>query len=262
MDYSEDLKRTLQLADLADEIGMKYFLHQDLKVQTKLDNTPVTQADTETEEILSKIVIEEFGDSYVGEEGTKNEGKKRRWLVDPIDGTKNFVRGMPVWGSLISLKDGEEIVVASVSMPALGRRWWAFKEAGAFTRDISGRIRQIQVSNVTNIPDAFLLHSSLNTWDEIDVGSDKVVKLVKSAWRERALGDFWNHMLVAEGIADAAMEYGPKLWDIEAPAFIVQQAGGVAWNNADQNFRNEDSRIFITANKHLLEPVLKALGLT
>ena len=261
MDYTEDLKRAQRLADIADEIGMDYYLAQDLKVETKPDKSPCTEADTKIEKELSRIVIEEFEDSYVGEEGTNNADKSRRWLVDPIDGTKNFMRGMPVWGSLISLKDGDEVVVACVSAPAMGKRWWAAKGEGAFTRDPNGEVRQIKVSDVGSISDSFLMFSELYKWDDCEVGCDKVVSLLKSAWRSRGMGDFLEHMMVAEGAGDAAFEYGPKLWDLEAPGFIVREAGGKTWDNADDSFKNDDSRIFVTANGKLLKPVLDKLGL-
>lgn len=261
MDYQEDLNNALRLADIADEIGMKYFMSRDLIVETKPDSSPVTQGDKEIEQALSKIVINEFGDSYYGEEGTDSGTSSRRWLVDPIDGTKNFMRGFPVWGSLISLKDGDDVIAASISAPALGRRWWATKNGGAFTRDISGETRKIGVSKVDKISDAFILMGTLNSWEKVNIDPDLIVKLVRSAWRHRGPGDFFGHMLVAEGVADCFPEIPSAQWDIEAATLIVQEAGGNIWTTADQNTAINQFRIAISSNKLIEKEVTDFLGL-
>jgi len=119
------LARAVQLADLADEITMRRFLSDDLSVDTKPDDTPVTQADLEVEQALSNVVTAQFGDAYIGEEGVRREDADRRWIVDPVDGTKNYLRGMPIWGTLIALSDDSGPLASVVSAPALNRRWWA-----------------------------------------------------------------------------------------------------------------------------------------
>lgn len=261
MDYQDDLKKALRLADIADEIGMKYFMSRDLVIETKPDNSPVTQGDKEIEQKLSDIVINEFGDSYYGEEGTDSGDGKRRWLVDPIDGTKNFMRGFPVWGSLISLKDGDEVIAASISAPALGRRWWATKNGGAFAKDVNGNVRKINVSKVEKISDSFILMGTLNSWEKVNVDPNLVVKLMRTAWRHRGPGDFFGHMLVAEGVADCFPEIPSAQWDIEAATLIVQEAGGNMWTTATEKTPINQFRIAISSNKKVEQEVVEFLGL-
>lgn len=250
----------MRLADIADEIGMKYFLSRELKVKTKPDKSPVTQADTEIEKALSKIVVEEFGDSYVGEEGTRSEESSRRWLVDPIDGTKNFLRGFPIWGSLVSLKDGNEVIVASVSAPALGRRWWTAKGGGAWTRDVNGKERQIKVSDVNRLSDSFLLHNSIMTWDKTNE-VDKVLNLLRKTWRQRHVGDFLAFLYIAEGVADGCFDSFPALWDIEAAQLIVEEAGGEVWTSATESTLIDTRRICVASNGNFTQIIIDALDL-
>lgn len=245
------------MADVADEIGMKYFMSRDLKVDTKPDDSPVTQGDTEIEAALSRIAIEEFGDSYVGEEGTSSGESDRRWLVDPIDCTKNFLRGFPVWGSLISLKEGDEVVVATVSAPALGRRWWATKDGGAFTRDVNGQQRRIHTSGVKDLSDAFVLHGTFNSLEQVEVDPELVFRMIRSAWRHRSPGDFLGHMLIAEGAADGFVDVPSALWDIEASTLIVREAGGSMRLMPEDEDEIKLQRLAISSNglieKHILE---------
>lgn len=261
MNYDKELKQAFKLADIADEIGMKYFLSRELKVITKPDNSPVTQGDTEIEEMLSKIVTQEYGDSYIGEEGTRSGQSSRRWLVDPIDGTKNFLRGFPVWGSLISLKDGEEVIVASVSAPALGRRWWAAKGRGSWTRDVNGKERQIKVSSVEHLADSFLLHGTFNSYEQVGLSAEKVFDLIRSAWRHRSPGDFFGHMLIAEGVADGFVEVPSALWDIEASKFIVEQAGGKVWSKPEDMEKVQQQRLVVSSNSFVEKEMLDFLKL-
>ncbi|HET7673323.1 MAG TPA: inositol monophosphatase family protein [Candidatus Saccharimonadales bacterium] len=261
MEYENELKQAFKLADIADEIGMRYFLSRELKVTTKPDSSPVTQGDTEIEKALSKIVTEEFGDSYVGEEGTRSGSSKRRWLVDPIDGTKNFLRGYPVWGSLISLKDGDEVIAASVSAPALGRRWWATKGGGSFTRDVTGKERRISVSKVAKLSDAFLLHGTFNSLEQVSVNPDAVYKLMRSAWRHRSPGDFFGHMLIAEGTADGFVDVPSALWDIEASTLIVREAGGSMWLRPKDESEVKLQRLAVSSNSAIEKDILDFLRL-
>lgn len=261
MKYDKELNQAMQLADIADEIGMKYFLSRDLVVKTKPDDSPVTQADTEIEAALSKTVIEEFGDSYVGEEGTRSGKSNRRWLVDPLDGTKNFLRGFPVWGSLISLKDGDEVIAASVSAPALGRRWWATKGGGAFTRDVNGKERQIHVSEVTKLSDAFVLHGTFNSLERVDLDPDLVFKMIRYAWRHRSPGDFFGHMLIAEGAVDGFVDVPSALWDIEASILIVREAGGAMWLKPENESEIKLQRLAVSSNSKVEAEILNFLKL-
>lgn len=261
MRYDKELNQAFRLADIADEIGMKYFLSRELKVKTKPDDTPVTQGDTEIEKALSKTVTEEYGDSYVGEEGTRSGHSSRRWLVDPIDGTKNFLRGFPVWGSLISLKDGDEVVVASVSAPALGRRWWATKDGGAFTRDVNGKERRVHVSEVSKLPDAFILHGTFNSLEQVNIDPELVFKMIRHVWRHRSPGDFFGHMLIAEGAVDGFVDVPSALWDIEASTLIVREAGGSMWLSPSDETEIKLQRLAVSSNSRLENEILDFLKL-
>lgn len=261
MNYDEELKQAFRLADTADEIALKYYRSRDLVIETKPDDSPVTQGDKEVEAALSKIVTEEFGDGYIGEEGISNNTTNRRWLVDPIDGTKNFLRGFPVWGSLISLKDGEQVIAACVSAPALGRRWWATKDSGAFTRDINGKTREIHVSAVNQLTDAFLLHGSFNSYEQAGLSASKVFGLIRSAWRHRSPGDFFGHMLIAEGVADGFIEVPSALWDIEASKFIVEEAGGKVWSKPSNMTTIKQQRLVISSNSVIEKEITDFLKL-
>jgi histidinol-phosphatase len=258
--HLNDLDKAILLADSADAITTQYYLSSSLTVTDKPDDTPVTQADLAVEKELSRIVHETFHDAYVGEEGVRDTTGGRRWVVDPIDGTKNFMRGMPVWATLIGLSDAQGPLVTIVSAPALGRRWWASKGNGSWTRDPNGKIRQLHTSGVEDLHHAFLLHSSLFSWDTTTAGTDAVFRLLQQSWRHRGIGDFFGHMLVAEGAADACFEPNLKLWDLEALRLIVTEAGGSIWTNAISTTPPEASRIVITTNGRLEQLLVSTLG--
>lgn len=260
MAYEKELKQAFKLADTADAISMKYYRSRDLIVETKPDDSPVTQGDKEVEKALSKIVAEEYGDSYVGEEGANSKSGDRRWLVDPIDGTKNFMRGFPIWGSLISLKVDDDIVIACISAPALGRRWWATKNGGAFTQDPNGNKRQISVSKVSDISNSFLLHNAMMTWDKTNE-TDKVLALLRKTWRQRHVGDFLAFLYVAEGVADGCFDNFPALWDIEAAQLIVEEAGGEVWTSATDKTPIDARRHCVASNGNFTQTIIDALDL-
>src|SRR4030095_12898363 len=160
------------------------------------------------------------GHGVVGEELGADEQGSARWILDPIDGTKNYLRGSPVWATLIALEREGRVEVGVVSAPALHRRWWAARGEGAF---VNGR--RIHVSQVADLSDAVLSYASLTSWEEHGLGG-QFLALVRGCWRTRAFGDFWSHMLVAEGVVDLAVEPEGELWDLAAPQVIVQEAGG------------------------------------
>ncbi len=253
LELTPELKQALRLADVADGITKQYYLSTNLRIETKPDKTPVTEGDKAVEAALSTIVAEEYGEQYVGEEGTRvgNPDAKRSWIVDPIDGTKNFMRGMPVWATLIAQLEAGEVITAVVSAPALGRRWWAARGHGAWTRDVDGTVRQLHVSRVSKLEDAFFLISSLYNWDTIPTGSAAVLQLMKEVWRERAVGDFMSYMLLAEGAADAAAEPNMKEWDIAAPSLIVTEAGGSVWTAATSDTPATAPRPVVATNGQL-----------
>src|SRR3954465_14816876 len=204
--FNEDMRLAHVLADQADSISMERFKAQDLKVETKPDLTPVTDADRAVEEQL-RIMLSRARtrDAVQGEEfGTTGHGS-RRWVLDPIDGTKNFVRGVPVWATLIALLDGDEPVVGCVSAPALNRRWWAAKDVGAWTGRRLESAPRGRVPGVRERSAASLSYSSLSGWEECG-RFDGFLDLTRSVWRTRAYGDFWNYTLVAQGRAASACE--------------------------------------------------------
>jgi histidinol-phosphatase len=226
----EDLTLALELADVADSITLARFQAADLLVETKPDLTPVTEADTAVERTLrERLAVARPGDAIVGEEYGSSEaadGNGRRWIVDPIDGTKNYVRGIPVWATLLALQEADQTTVGVASAPALHRRWWAAKGAGAFMSDgLTDEPRRLQVSAVRALEDAQLCTSGLDGWDSAG-GLDGLLTLARSCWRTRGFGDFWIYMLVAEGVAEIGCEAAVSLWDLAAPQVIVEEAGG------------------------------------
>ncbi len=201
----EDLALALTLADAADAITLGRYRATDLVVETKPDLTPVSEADTAVERALRERLAEVRGDdAIVGEEYGSSETPPsgRRWIVDPIDGTKNYVRGIPVWATLLALQEGDQITVGVVSAPALHRRWWAATGAGAFVADgLTVEPRRLGVSGVRALEDAQLLMSGFDGWDE-QGHLDQLLALSRASWRTRGFGDFWGYMLVAEGVAE------------------------------------------------------------
>jgi histidinol-phosphatase len=229
-----DLELALELAVIADEITMARYLAQDLVVTTKPDNTPVTDADRATEEALRKhLAIARPFDGLVGEEfGNENKDAQRYWVIDPIDGTKNFMRGVPTWATLIGLverqADGsEKVIVGVASAPALFRRWFASNGNGAFTTLNNEKPRAIKVSQVAEIDNASIAYSDFVGWNE---RLTKFQALISQCARSRGYGDFWSHMLVAEGAVDVAAEPSLALWDMAALDVIVREAGGTFSN--------------------------------
>jgi histidinol-phosphatase len=217
-----DLAFALELADVADEITLPRFRASDLVVETKPDLTPVTEVDRAAEKALrARIEAERPGDGVVGEEYGDTAGTgTRRWILDPVDGTKSFVRGIPAWGTLIALERDGEIVVGAVSAPALRRRWWAARGAGAFADG-----ERIRVSRITKIEDALLCFTSVTAFDDYGLG-DQFWTLARRCWEARGFSDYWAHVLVAEGSADIAVEPAMNLWDNAALQVIVEEAGG------------------------------------
>ena len=225
-DYTDDLRLAHVLADTVERVTMPRFRSNELVVKSKPDMTPVTDADIDAEELIrGQLKRARSRDAVLGEEGGETGGGSRRWIVDPIDGTKNYVRGVPVWATLISLYDGEEPIVGIVAAPALGRRWWAAKDAGAYTGRSLSSASRIRVSSVGQLSDASLSYSSLDGWKQLGK-LDAFLGLTESVWRTRAYGDFWSYMLLAEGAVDIATEPELALYDMGALVPIVLEAGG------------------------------------
>lgn len=225
--YDDDLRLAHVLADAAERTSMDRFHAEDLRVETKPDMTLVSDADRATEQVIrAQLGRTRPRDTVRGEELETTTGHgTRSWIVDPIDGTHNYVRGVPVWATLIALVDDGEPVVGCVSAPALGRRWWAAKGSGAWTGRSLSQARRIHVSGVTALEDASFSYSSIDSWRQARRGRG-FLELVSQVWRDRAFGDFWSYMLVAEGAVDIAAEPELALHDMAALAPIVTEAGG------------------------------------
>ena len=224
--YDDDLRLAHVIADQVDSVTMSRFKSQDLRVETKPDLTPVSDADKTAEEIIrGQLSRARPRDAVHGEEMADTGHGPRRWVVDTIDGTKNFVRGVPVWATLIGLLDGDQVVLGVVSAPALGRRWWAAQGSGAWTGKSLAAASQLHVSGVDRLEDASLSYSSLSGWEERGQ-LDSFLNLTRRTWRTRAYGDFWSHVLVAEGAVDLSAEPELALHDMAALVPIVTEAGG------------------------------------
>ena len=252
IDLQDDLALAHALADLADAISLDRYQAQDLVVTTKPDNTPVTDADRAVETAIREaLATHRHTDGLVGEEFGSDKGTTGRyWVIDPIDGTKNFMRGVPTWATLIALvqvdaSGVEEVVVGIASAPALARRWSAAKGQGAFVRFTAGNIdelseefdassseKKISVSKVGALSDASISYSDFVGWGD---RLEPFQKMLANAWRTRGIGDFWSHMLVAEGAVDIAIEPQLAVWDMAALDIIVREAGGTFTNTAGQN---------------------------
>ena len=221
-----DVELALRLADAADAITTTRFRAADLRVERKPDRTPVTDADLAVEDaIRAALAKHQPSDTVVGEERGGEVGAGRAWLIDPIDGTKNFLRGVPAWASLIALIVDGTPVVGVASAPALGRRWWAGAGHGAWTTFAGGAPKQISVSSVTDLADAYVSTTDLGAWTEHHSRA-AYLNLVDACWESRAFGDFWQHCLVAEGSMDVAAEAIVSDWDVAALQVIVEEAGG------------------------------------
>ena len=226
-DYSDDLRLAHVMADAADDVATRRFRALDLRVETKPDLTPVSDADRKVEESLRNTLKRARPrDAVHGEEYGRTGYGPRCWVIDPIDATKNYVRGVPIWATLIALMEGDEVVVGLVSAPALNRRWWAAKGGGAWTGRSLAKATRCRVSGVAELGDASFSYSSLGGWEERG-RLDGFLDLSRSVWRTRAYGDFWSHVMVAEGVVDVSAEPEVSLWDIAALQIIVEEAGGV-----------------------------------
>lgn len=262
-DLLSDVELLKVLADASDEISFDRFHAQDLQIETKPDATPVTDADRAVEKKIREILATERpSDAIVGEEfGNSQEirSDSRYWVIDPIDGTKNFLRGVPIWATLIGLVHRDEsgvdrVIAGMVSSPALFRRWYAAEGFGAFTEVNGGPATQISVSQVKSLNDASLSFSDLVGWGE---KRELYLAFMERAWRVRGIGDFWSHMLVAEGAVDIAAEPSLALWDMAAVAIIVKEAGG-RFSDLDNN-EGPFGKSGVSTNRHLHEVFIGAL---
>lgn len=230
VDLDDDLHLALDLADMAHVLALQRFRAADLEIRTKPDRTPVTDADRAVEQALRAALRDARpNDAVLGEEFGGEPTGGRQWIIDPIDGTTNFLRGLPIWATLIALVEDGEPVVGVAAAPALHRRWWAATGRGAWAAEVTARgtgtAQRLHVSGVDTIEDALLSYNSLQGW--LEAGElDQLLAVARRAWRTRALGDFWSYVLVAEGQVDIAGEHDLKVYDLAALVPIVTEAGG------------------------------------
>jgi len=257
--YAADLALALDLVDAADELTLRRFHALDLHVESKPDTSPVSDADLAAEALIRERLSEARpGDAVLGEEQGDIGSGARRWILDPIDGTKNYIRGAAVWGTLLALEVDGDIVVGVVSAPALRRRWWASRGGGAYaTGPGAEQPRRLQVSAVKRIEDSFFAFSSLGGWK--DAGRlDGFLDIACEAWRNRGFGDFWSHCMVAEGAVDASAEPDVSLWDIAPLKVIVEEAGG-RFTDVDGNPTCRNGSIVCT-NGALHDEIIRRLA--
>ncbi len=257
MDVDAALTLALELADLADSITTKRFRAHDLHVTTKPDLTPVSEADHAVERAIREQLAAHPDHAVLGEEFGQHlpdVDAEYRWIIDPIDGTKSYVRGVPIWATLIGLEHAGRMIVGVVSAPTLGMRWWAGRGQGAF-RDGD----RLTVSSVSSLSDAQLSFA----WDTADryhtdgVG-ERMLTLAHRCWRTRGIGDFWQHLLVAEGAFDIAIDPVVSPWDIAALVPIIDEAGG-RWSTLDGRV-DTDGESFVCTNGLLHDAVVEALA--
>jgi len=240
-----DLLLAIELADTADAISLGRFRARDLVIETKPDATPVTEADRAVERELRAILARERpNDAILGEEEGVSGSGARRWIIDPIDGTRNYSRGVPVWATLIALEDAGVVTVGVVSAPALGRRWWAERGGGAWADG-----DRVHVSAIQRVEDAVLSFAL----------EQPIPSLAAQAWHARGYGDFWSHMLVAEGAIDGAYDaIGVTQWDLAALQPIVEEAGGSFTDF--KGVARIDGGSAISSNGHLHAALLEAVA--
>lgn len=257
-DLHEDLTLALALADRADSITLARFGALDLRVDTKPDLTPVTDADQAVETALREMLAaDRANDEILGEEfGGTTSFSGRQWIIDPIDGTKNFVRGVPVWATLIALLIDGVPRIGVISAPALSRRWWAAEGQGAFGTFGDGPARRLSVSAVGDLDSASLSFAGLTTWALRGL-REQFLDLTDAVWRVRSYGDFWAYCLLAEGAVDVVIEPAVSVWDLAALDVLVREAGGTFTDLSGAAGPHGGSAV--AANALLHEPVLGRL---
>lgn len=218
-----DLRLALTAADVADRVTLSFFRRPFLAVETKADSSPVTEADKTAEAVIRELIARERpGDAVLGEEMGSSGGGRRRWFIDPIDGTVNFVRGIPVWATLIGLEVDGTMDVGVVSAAALGRRWWAKRAEGAFAGRPGEEGERIHVSGVAEVAQSAISYGSIAHFP----APERLADLAGRVERDRGFGDFWSHMLVAEGACEVGLDPVVSIWDIAPLQVIVEESGG------------------------------------
>jgi histidinol-phosphatase len=252
---SADLELALQALELADRITLSAFRCPSLAVETKADSSPVTEADRAAEVAIRELIARERpGDAVLGEEMGSTGSGARRWFIDPIDGTVNFVQGIPVWATLLGLEVDGSMQLGAVSAPALGRRWWAERGEGAFAAAPQGRGERVHVSSVAALSGSGMSSASIADFPE----PERVVGLAQKVKRDRGFGDFWSHMLVAEGACEVGLDPVVSVWDIAPLQVIVEEAGGKFTDFAGT--RRLDGGSALSSNGLVHDDVIAALS--
>jgi histidinol-phosphatase len=252
---SADLELALQAIDLADKITLSAFRRPSLAVETKADSSPVTEADRGAEAAIRELIARERpADAVLGEEMGSTGSGVRRWFIDPIDGTVNFVRGIPVWATLLGLEVDGSMQLGAVSAPALGRRWWAERGEGACAAAQGERGERISVSSVADLSGAGISSASMADFPE----PGRLVELAQKVKRDRGFGDFWSHMLVAEGACEVGLDPVVSVWDIAPLQVIVEEAGGKFTDFAGA--RRLDGGTALSSNGLVHDHVIAALS--
>jgi histidinol-phosphatase len=246
LDLTEELAFARELSDIADAITLPHYERRSFNLDWKANRTEVTEADRDTETAIGDAIVSQRPQHglYGEEHGVIGDsGSPWRWIVDPIDGTSNFVRGIPVWATLIALThEVHGAVVGCVSAPAMGRRWWAARGQGATAQTETGE-RAIRVSSVADLAEAQLCVTYSTGWDDLGL-TDELVRLQQRAYRARGFGDFWQHMLVAEGAIDLAIDaIGVMPYDLAAVMVVVEEAGGTFTDRFGERTFRHDSAI-------------------
>ena len=258
--YTDDLDLALNIADVADGVTMADFGSLTLRVETKADDSPVTEVDRLAEQTVRGILERHRPhDAVYGEEYGAKGGGPRQWVIDPVDGTRNYVRGIPVWATLIALLDEGEPVMGVVSAPALGLRWFASKGEGAWKGQHIKGAKRMRVSSIGRLQEATMSYSSLVGWEKVGL-LPAFLDLARDVWRTRAFGDFWSYMMVAEGIVEVATEPDLQIYDMAALATIVEEAGGMFTSLA--GVRGPFGGNAVATNGLVHPAVLKRLGRT
>ena len=256
----EDVGLLLEIADQVDRYTLQHFSQRDYQVYEKADMTPVSDIDRGAEQMIRQALAAARPDDLIyGEEygGKTREVGRARWIIDPIDGTKNFVRGVPVWATLIGLEVAGEMVASIVSAPALARRWWAGRDLGSWRSFNGGEPQANKVSKISELKDASLSYSSLSGWEERGK-LPAFLELTRKVWRTRAYGDFYSYMLVAEGVVDAAAEPELEIYDMAALVPIVEEAGGRFTSlQGEPGCQGGNA---LATNSHLHQRILTMLG--
>ena len=253
------LDLALALCDEADAIALAHF-RRDLQITTKPDRSFVTQADRAIERRIREGILAAYPDhGLIGEEeGEEAAGASVRWYIDPIDGTHNFMRGVPLFGTLLGVERDGEMQVGLISAPALRSRWLAWRGGGAWALGGAelppGERRQIHVSGVATLADAQLVYSSVT---DIEPSAPGFQGLLRQAWRDRGFGDFWGYALVAEGAAEAMIEVGMHAWDLAAPLVLIEEAGGLVTDFA--GLRSIHEATMMASNGLLHDALLSGL---